>query len=283
MAYCRIANINIKLDLIDKSIVLPSLKKYQIEETNTDLKIEVSIIKNIYEPKGKLVNHTKYYDLYQENDLIIQYQRREKDLPYFGYIEYGLNNAKVYILENKLSEMQLDEYLLTQYVFPYYMMRLKNAIWMHGSSIAYNGRGYLFSAPSGTGKSTHTRLWKEYVDCEMINDDKNIIVFEEDGLKLYGNPWSGKHHLDKNISAPLSAIIFLYQAKENVIRKISVKEALMKIMLQIIQPFDNGGVDSWSKMLDELLKVPCFELGCNISKEAVDVVKSKLEELNNEN
>ncbi|MCH5180760.1 MAG: hypothetical protein J1F32_06075 [Erysipelotrichales bacterium] len=283
MAFYRIANINIELDLMEKSIVLPSLQKYQIDKNEPDLKVKVNIIKNITEPKGKFINRTKYYDVYQYEDLIVQYQRREKDLPYFGYIEYGSNNAQIYILENKLGEMQLDEYLLTQYVFPYYMMKIKHAIWMHGSSIAYNGCGYLFSAPSGVGKSTHTRLWREYVNCEMINDDKNIIVFEGNELKLYGNPWSGKHHLDNNISAPLKAIVFLYQAKENVIRKISAKEALMKIMLQIIQPFDNSAINNWSKMLDELLKVPCFELGCNISKEAVDVVKNKLEELNDEN
>ncbi|MCH5171992.1 MAG: hypothetical protein J1F31_04135 [Erysipelotrichales bacterium] len=283
MAKYRIANMTIELDLIEKSIVLPSLKKYQIDDEKVEVSAKVNIIKNIPEPKGKIVNKTKYYDVYENDGLVIQYQRRDKDLSYFGYIEYGLNNATIYILENKLSEIQLDEYLLTQYVFPYYMMKLKNAIWMHGSSLAYNERGYLFSAPSGVGKSTHTRLWREYVDCEMINDDKNIIVFENNELKLYGNPWSGKHHLDNNISAPLKSIIFLYQSKENVVRKISAKEALMKIMLQIIQPFDSSAIDNWSKMIDELLKIPCFELGCNISKEAVDVIKSKLEELNDEN
>ena len=278
MSIYRIANINIQLDLMEKSVSLPSLKKYQIEESNVDIRVSANIIKNIPTPAGELYKRTRYYDVFKKDNIFIQYQRKEKDLPYFGYIIYKDSEAEIYIMEDKFSEMQLNEYLLTQYVFPYYAMKLKAAVWMHGSSISYKNKGYLFSAPSGTGKSTHTRLWKEFVSCETINDDKNIIVLENDELMLYGNPWSGKHHLDNNISAPLKAIVFLYQAKENTIREISKKEALMKIMPQIIQPFDNSYVDIWSKMIDELLKVPCYELGCNISHNAVETVINKLEE-----
>ena len=262
---------------------MPSLLKYETKDSVADISITVEIVKEIpLVTTAKVINCTRFYDLFEEEDFLVQYQRKDKNEPYFGYIKYAQNYCKIYILEDELNVMQLNEYLLTQYVFPYYVMKLKTAIWMHGSSIKYNHSAYLFSAPSGTGKSTHAKLWKRYVDCEIINDDKNIIILENEKLVIYGNPWSGKHHRDNNISAPVKAIVFLSQAKENAIKSISPKEAIVKMLTQVIQPLANKGLDNWSKMLDELLKIPCFELQCNISQEAVKIAKDKLEVIKDE-
>ena len=76
---------------------------------------------------------------------------------------------------------------------------------MHGSAIAKDGRAYLFCAPSGTGKSTHARLWREMLGerAIMVNDDKVFLQLRQESVWAYGSPWTGKHGIGNNISAPL--------------------------------------------------------------------------------
>ena len=81
----------------------------------------------------------------------------------------------------------------------------------YGSCIAVDGAGYVFTAKSGTGKSTHTRLWREMlgVRAVMVNDDKPLIRIADDGSVIYDPPWDCNHHLSHNIAVPLKAICIL--------------------------------------------------------------------------
>lgn len=275
---CKIANEIIEFKLLDHSILLNSLEKYVVSNMKPNFQIAVNCVDDVI-PIGKLLNKTKFYDIYEVNNQIIQMQKNEQTGKYYARILYDIQNTIIEICQDDINKMANDEYLLTQYVFPWFIMKKHKAIWMHGSSILFNSKAILFSAPSGVGKSTHTRLWKQYVpNIEHINDDKNIIIFQNNQLTLYGNPWSGKHQIDSNISAPLVAIVFLYQSKENKIVKLSKKEAFLKIFKQVIQPFDKSVIDDWNDVTDELLKVPIYELGCNISVDAVNLIKKTLEE-----
>lgn len=99
---------------------------------------------------------------------------------------------------------------------------------IHGSVIAVDGEGYMFTALSGTGKSTHVRLWRELFGerAVMVNDDKPLVRVSEEGRPLvYGTPWDGKHHLSTNIAVPLRAIVVLERGAENEIHPISAEEA----------------------------------------------------------
>ena len=97
---------------------------------------------------------------------------------------------------------------------------------LHGSTIGLDGQAYLFTAPCGTGKSTHTRLWREVFGqrAVMINDDKPFLRITSSCVMAYGSPWCGKHGLDSNICLPLKGICFLKRGKENRIRPISSEE-----------------------------------------------------------
>lgn len=151
---------------------------------------------------------------------------------------------------------------------------------MHGSAIAYDGRGIIFSAPSGTGKSTHAGLWKAlYGDRVMhINDDKPAIRFKKGEPYVYGTPWSGKTDINNNVSAPLKAIVFLKQAPENRLSPISVAEAMTHIHRETVRPFYDEALGI--KVLDTterlIQSVPCFLLDCTISDEAVKLVKNAM-------
>ncbi len=144
----------------------------------------------------------------------------------------------------------------------------------HGSVIEYQGNAYMFTAPSGTGKSTHARLWRECFGDEvvMINDDKPLLKFEEDGIYAYGTPWDGKHHLSTNKRAKLVGICFLHQSPTNEIQKIGADRAVPLLMNQIYRPRSAEKLLKTMEYADKLIAmVPMYEMGCTISKEAVKI------------
>lgn len=142
---------------------------------------------------------------------------------------------------------------------------------VHGSSIAIDGQAYLFTAPSGTGKSTHTRMWREYFGkrAVMINDDKPLVRFKNNSAYIYGTPWNGKHKLGNNTSAPLCGVCILERAKENSIARISKKDAYPALLSQIYRPIENGeAMIKTLQLADKFMELPLYRLGCNISHQA---------------
>ena len=97
----------------------------------------------------------------------------------------------------------------------------RDTLMLHGSTVSVDGQAYLFTAPCGTGKSTHTRLWRELFGqrAVMVNDDKAFLALRPDGVWAHGSPWMGKHGIGTNISAPLKGICFLQRGTENKIQK----------------------------------------------------------------
>lgn len=105
---------------------------------------------------------------------------------------------------------------------------------LHGSTLAMDGKAYLFTAKCGTGKSTHTRLWRQVFGdrVTMLNDDKPFLEWTESGITAWGSPWSGKHGLDTNTSAPLAGVCVLERGTENQIRPLDPAEALPLLQQQ---------------------------------------------------
>lgn len=152
-------------------------------------------------------------------------------------------------------------------------MPMQDILLFHGSVVAVDGKAYLFTAKSGTGKSTHTRLWREYFGnrAVMINDDKPLVKITQDGVYAYGTPWDGKHRLSTNSHAPLAGICILRRGRENVIWEITGYEAYPMLMQQCYRPRDTKALTATMRILDQLKGVMNFyELHCNISKEAVE-------------
>lgn len=149
-----------------------------------------------------------------------------------------------------------------------------NAYLFHSAVIEYKGRGYAFSAKSGTGKSTHILLWRKRFgsDVHVVNGDKPIMRFIDGKLYAYGTPWCGKEGWQNNTRVELGALCFLQRSTENSIRKIGADEAVMLMFHQILTPDDLETVDALFPLLDKTLReIPCYVLGCNISEEAAEV------------
>lgn len=172
-------------------------------------------------------------------------------------------------LETTFSESYLETLTALRKIaeiFPHY-----NRILMHGASITYKDKAYLFTAPSGTGKSTHIRLWKRHLgnDVDIVNGDKPFISLEETPL-IYGTPWAGKERWQKNRCAPLEGICFVTRGLENRIRRIEPAECLPLLMKQVYIPTDAIAAGLTLELLDTMLKkVPLYLLECDISEDAV--------------
>ena len=141
----------------------------------------------------------------------------------------------------------------------------------HGSVVAVDGVGYLFTAKSGTGKSTHTRLWREVFGdrAVMVNDDKPFLKITENGVYACGSPWNGKHGLGTNITVPLKAICILDRGEENEIHPITPQEALLMLFQQSNRPQDPQKMPQYLTLLDKLAAQTSFyHLHCNMNPEA---------------
>ncbi len=143
-------------------------------------------------------------------------------------------------------------------------------IMLHASCVEYEGKAYLFSARSGTGKSTHTHLWLEYLPgSRIINDDKPAIRCIDGIYYAYGTPWSGKTDESVNIGVPIAGIVFLSRG-ENSIKRIPGIKALKLFMDQTVRPRDKELMENMLEILNGVLtNVPIYEMTCDMSEEAV--------------
>ncbi len=144
----------------------------------------------------------------------------------------------------------------------------------HCSAIAFDGAGVLFTAPSGTGKSTHARLWTEYFKerVKVVNDDKPLIRLKDDGVYVYGTPWCGKHGIETNMSVKIKAVVVIERGKENSIEKLDFEEGYPVLFAQTYRPVSESGMQAFLRFLNRFSEsVDMYRLKCNISKEAVTV------------
>lgn len=144
----------------------------------------------------------------------------------------------------------------------------------HGSVIAVDGEGYLFTAKSGTGKSTHTRLWREYFGerAVMVNDDKPLLHITDSGMTAYGTPWDGKHRLSTNTAVPLKGICILTRDTTNHIDPAESHAVYPLIVQQTNRSLTADGMKQTLSLIDRMLNVvPVYRLGCNMDIEAARV------------
>lgn len=159
------------------------------------------------------------------------------------------------------------------------LMVFKNAFFVHASYIDVCGKGILFSAPCGTGKSTQAALWEKHRRAEIINGDKAGILVEN-GVYACGVPFCGTSGICKNKTLPLGAIVLLSQSAENSIKRLTGLEALQGVLqnvyLDLIAPNEQQMIFD---LLIELLKtVPVYHLSCTPDENAVTALENALKD-----
>ena len=168
--------------------------------------------------------------------------------------QFGLNNALMMAFAFAAAEM--------------------DTLLVHASVIRNGGYGYLFTAPSGTGKSTHTHLWYKHIPgSDLMNDDNPVVRIIDGQVLIFGSPWSGKTPCYRNIWAPVGAITRIEQKPENTIRRMAPVEAFAMLLPAVSSmKWDARVYKGICQCLSRLLaQTPIFLLGCRPDEEAARV------------
>lgn len=160
--------------------------------------------------------------------------------------------------------------------FQFYRLLLAHSgLMLHASAVELDGRAYLFSAPSGTGKSTHTRLWQKVFGTSAIvfNDDKPALRRVDGKWFAYGTPWCGKDGINQNRRVPLAGICYLKRGTENQIRRLDPQMAVRRIIPQTLHKF--GAVQNLDLLLSILnrliYEIPIYEMDCLPNEDAAQL------------
>lgn len=191
-------------------------------------------------------------------------------VPYAVCIEESLEYSCVWISE-QIQDLLTHDTIFVSLLGLEKVVLNKNAMILHSAYMLRDGKAILFSAPSETGKSTQAKLWEEYRDTRTINGDRSLLTREEDGWYAHGWPICGNSKICYNECYPIQAIIMLHQAKENEVQRLGVAESVKKLMSQVT-------INMWNRefqmkaigLIQQLaMEVSVFELGCDISENAV--------------
>lgn len=178
---------------------------------------------------------------------------------------------------NQLSTIDFIFYVIRDIFFTW--MQQKGILAVHSSSLIYNDKAYLFSASSGTGKTTHTNMWVERYGVEILDGDVTAICIEDGEPIAYGLPWCGTSKLYLNKRVLLGGIIFLTRSCHNSVSKLTPFEAILRLAARCFTP-------TWTKELTNLnlsiaenlvAKTHCCLLSCLPNQEAVDTMKDYID------
>ena len=189
------------------------------------------------------------------------------------FVVDGTTLSKRYAAEHPFLNEDMVEYMCSAGSF-YKQLLDFDGFMLHASAVVVDNCAYLFSADSGTGKSTHTQLWLEKFGerAFILNDDKPALRREADGWYAYGTPWSGKFDISVNTRVPLAGIAILERGHFNKIERFSGIRAITGILRQAHRPREAERREKLLEILDKLItEVPIWKLECNLDLEAAAV------------
>lgn len=271
---CEIAGIRIEFDM-DFTFSLEKLAAYSSEyKSLPDLIISARGYNSVNKPIGTLLldDIIKWYAGNDDKVIACLNNSLERDIVFCRLdVDREWKNAAISYLEVPCIE-NIVTGLMGNTIFRNLII-LHQGVILHSSVIKWNGKGIAFTAPPGTGKSTHTRLWENYFGASVLNDDTPAIRLTDRGVTVYGTPWSGSG-TNVNDCAPLSAIVILEQSQENSIRILTVNEAIPRLIPRFLLPYHDAGLMKTAiDYIESIVStVPVFHLNCRPDREAADLV-----------
>ncbi len=201
----------------------------------------------------------------------------QKDKSHFLYPE-AENYSKICLAHDGTfrEDVALELFMVGFYSY----MSQKQTLLMHASAVEYEGKGIVFTAASGVGKTTQAELWARYKNATILNGDKVFLKQERDGIHAWGSPWKGSSSYARNESAKLRAIVVLEQAEENSIQKLNVFESMQYFVPHIFLPcWDERCEQSVLTFLDKVLKeTEIYLLKCRPDETAVELLEATIKE-----
>ncbi len=227
------------------------------------------IVVRVIEPGEYMVRKGRDYETDKPYDFIIQVDKND--------IEFEKKTAMM-MDKDGLLNFSDDEYQFSA-IYRKFCEEAskKNILLFHGSALEYQGECVIITAPSGTGKSTHVRLWKDVYNVDIINDDKPLLKVKNNEIEVWGTPWNGKHDISINRCSKLKAICVLSRAKENSIVKVNAKNCLEELLNQIYRPRQVENLVAVMDLTKNVLeKVDIYQINCNMDRDAAVTVKREI-------
>ncbi len=194
-----------------------------------------------------------------ENDILYEREKSKREAAYEGIPcpEFSHSYLETLAVYRKIAVGLLDY----------------GTFLMHGAVVGLHGKAYLFTAPSGVGKTTHTRFWLEqFPDAFIINGDKPLLKFKGGKVYAFGSPWAGKEGANTNTSLPLYAVCALSRDKENAITPLAFQQVFPFLIGQTYRPSNRESMEKTLGYIRDLGKsVKFFSLHCNLDKTAANI------------
>lgn len=190
------------------------------------------------------------------------------------------NDAKFFYHKNYIIKKEgcTSTFIFNNQVFERILLN-EGGVILHSSYILYKGRAILFSAPSGTGKSTQADLWKNHAGAVIVNGDRSILKKENGIWRVHGLPMCGSSKICQNVSAPLESVVLLSKLPENKLSVAKPGEALGRMYRECtVNAWNEGCVNKVMDMLTDLIsEVKVYSYGCTKEPEAVEVLRKVID------
>jgi len=280
--YFKLANLVIQINapfVIEKFYEMEIYRIEYAEKINAQYTIEM--FPENWKIEGKLLFDDRKSKIYETKETIQRYffwsVHTEKKYVMLSYSKKDFSLFKIYLQKEYKDEL-LREFHISGMLAMELVFIINQGFQLHASVINWKDKGILFSAPSGTEKSTKADLWKKYEGAKVINGDRALIRKEKGEFTVYGSPYAGTSKIYTNFSAPIKAIVILDQGKENKIKRLGVKDAFVRL-------YSESTVNAWNQeyvirfldLLQDLIEnVPVYHLSCRPDQDAVNTVKNEI-------
>lgn len=256
-----------------------TLAPFRVGETVNPYRFEFVLVDKLTPPAGTMVAYMDDLLVYEDGDCCLRYKGVSARDWSKAYIRTSRCGA-VHKVEVKTSAIPngITAKTVLNAIGAEHLIASKHGFVFHSSYIDIGGRAILFTAPSGTGKSTQADLWHDLRGARILNGDRSAICSTEDGVVVCGIPFKGSSQYCENVTLPLAGIVYLAQAPRTSIRLLRPVEAFRRVWEGVsVNIWDKNDV---SKVMDTLSRVvqsvPVWHLACTPDESAVIALEEQL-------
>ncbi len=292
--YFRIANITIGYSG-NKEFLMPSLLDFSYDALKEDewkkrkqKQLFILSSTNVLQKKimGTLLIKTDNLQIIKTKDFFIFFFPIQNYVKYC-YLSFDGSLAYFYLhpsadtipyISSEFQELKQELFYAFRDAFLFFAQK-QGLFALHSASLLYRNKAWLFAGASGTGKSTHTNLWKQQYHTPILNGDLNLCQTEKNHLTIYGMPWCGTSGIYTKKEYPIGGIILLQQSKKNKIELLSTDQKQLLISQRLISPFWTEELFLKNLQFAEIAeqKVPIFRLACNMETSAAKTAKTYID------
>lgn len=275
----QVGNFKFKLNFHDEFVIPENLSLFKIDSNSDCYHYDIYVKENIDITEDSFILSKNNIKICKKNNLEKRYVIIPGDVHPYGMSEEIDNNHSIIYIHKKYVPMMIYDTMFVSLLCLERKVQNFNQYILHSSYMTINNKAILFTAPSGTGKSTQADLWMKYRGSEVMNGDRSLLV-KEDKYYAYGWPICGSSEICNNKKYPITCIVVLSQAKVNKIEELSYKDSFKKILSELTINYHNPlFVNCAMDFIDDLVKnVKIYHLACDISEDAVKCLENKLKE-----